>query len=577
MRVFALWYRLRPLLSFYKQKLGFGGILKTVFSAFAISLFELAGLALVFPFIKIVTDVDFHNRVVELLVDAPLGGILANYSHTVLFFGLAVIFVYILQGWINGRLTLYQANIAARINSMASDSLVTSALASRYQLFVEHSAVNIASVSYSNTTHGALVFRSLVAAFNEIVLLGIICFGLFVVSPFVFLFLVILVFILAVGIFLPLSRRVAKIGRQTREMDKERHRFVFTMASAIRDIKIMGLEKAFTLKNRALATTHAYITASYITLGATVRMAVEVILVCGIVAASIWFSWNGSALAEAAPIIVTFGLVVIRLAPALSRLAGAYNGFLYSLPFVEGLLELQKVLARYPQNRMHQSADFPGEYRAEKLCFSYGGRQVLTECSISIGPGEVVAVVGPSGSGKSTLLDILTGLMMPSSGEFFLGGVQFSPFVSKTFPARLGYVPQSIAILDGSLAFNIALEELPDSVRLQEAVQRASLGQWLNTLPEGLQTLLGDGGQGLSGGQRQRLGIARALYRQPALLVLDEVTSALDDVTAQEVMAELMAMRGNTSLLFVTHDLRKVVMADRVYQLHKGRLTVLHV
>jgi len=184
-------------------------------------------------------------------------------------------------------------------------------------------------------------------------------------------------------------------------------------------------------------------------------------------------------------------------------------------------------------------------------------------------------VGGPSGAGKSTLLDLLAGLQPPSEGSFFLGGIAFSPFISATFPARVGYVPQAITLLDDSMAFNIALEENPDSARLQRAVERASLEQFVDSLPQGLQTRLGDGGQGLSGGQRQRLGIARALYREPALLILDEVTSALDESTACAVMGELLAMRGQVSLLFVTHDLRRV-SADRIYQLDQGRLLQQH-
>lgn len=136
----------------------------------------------------------------------------------------------------------------------------------------------------------------------------------------------------------------------------------------------------------------------------------------------------------------------------------------------------------------------------------------------------------------------------------------------------MGYVPQAIALLDDSVAFNIALEENPDPVRLQRAVERASMVQLVDSLPHGQHTRLGEGGQGLSGGQRQRLGIARALYREPSLLILDEVTSALDEATARAVMDELLAMRGQVSLLFVTHDLR-LISADRIYRLDHGRLS----
>jgi ABC-type bacteriocin/lantibiotic exporter with double-glycine peptidase domain len=569
----VLWRRLRPLLSFFQEVLGVSGMLKMLLSGLAISLIELGGLALVFPFLKLATDLDFHKRVVQWTAGTPLAGLLQDHQRAVLIVGIGIMLIYVFRGWLSARLVHYQANIAARINSVTSEQLIGDALASRYQLFLEHSPVKISGISYSNTTHAALLFQSLAAGFNEAMLLGLVLFGMAIASPVAFLCLIGLVMILGLGFFRPLSRRVAAIGRHTQEVDLGRYRFVYAMANAIRDIKIMGLEAPFGRRNRDLAVKHAHLAAEYTSIAAVQRMAVEVVLVCGVVVAAIWFTWSGGDINQSAPTIVTLGLLAVRSAPALSRMAGAYNGFRYSLPFVEGLLVMRRDLSNYPQQRQAQSADFPGAYHAEGLCFSYGEQQVLTDCSLSIAQGEVVAVVGPSGSGKSTLLDLLAGLQPPSTGSFTLSGRVFSPFLSASFPARVGYVPQAIALLDDSMAFNIALEENPDPARLQRAVERANLVQLVDSLHQGLQTRLGEGGQGLSGGQRQRLGIARALYREPALLILDEVTSALDEATARAVMGELLAMRGQISLLIVTHDLR-LIQADRIYQLDHGRLSL---
>jgi ABC-type bacteriocin/lantibiotic exporter with double-glycine peptidase domain len=572
MNPLVLWSRLRPLLSLFQSLLGVGGMAKMLLSGLAISLIELGGLALVFPFLKLVTDLEFHKHAVQWTAGLPLVTLMEDHKSAVLAVGLGIILVYVFRGWLISRLVRYQSDVAARINSTTSESLIGDALASRYQLFLEHSPVKIAGISYSNTTHTALLFQSLVAGFNEAVLLSLVMFGLILASPIAFLCLAVLVLILGLGFFRPLSRRVAAIGHRTQEIDLGRHRFVFAMASAIRDIKIMGLEVPFSRRNRNLARKHAHLAAEYTSIAAIQRMAVEVVLVCGVILAAIWFAWSEGDLNQSAPFIVTLGLVAVRTAPALSRLAGAYNGFRYSLPFVEILLEMRRDLANYPQQRLPQAADFPGEYCASNLCFSYDDREVLTDCSLSLAQGEVVAIVGPSGAGKSTLLDLLVGLQPPSSGSFTLSGKDFSPFLSASFPARVGYVPQSIALLDDSMAFNIALEENADPVRLLRALERACLVQLVDSLPQGLDTKLGEGGQGLSGGQRQRLGVARALYRDPALLILDEVTSALDESTAKAVMAELLAMRGQVSLLFVTHDLR-LVPANRIYQLDHGRIS----
>lgn len=569
----SFWPRLNTLFVFFRSVIGISGMLRMLFSGLAISLIELGGLALVFPFLKLVTDLEFHQLVVRWTSGIPLAFVLIEHKNAVLIVGFVIMLLYVFRGWLSAQLVKYQADASARINSISSERLIRKALASRYQLFLDHSPVKVAGISYSNTTHAALLFHSIIAGFNEAVLLVIVLLGMAIASPVALICLMIIVLMLGIGFFRPLSHRVAIIGRRTQEMDLGRHRFVFAMASAIRDIKIMGLEAPFSFRNSELVKKHSALAAEYTSIAAVQRMAVEVVLVCSVVAAGIWFAWTGGDIAEMAPFIVTLGLIAVRSAPALSRLAGSYNSFRYSLPFVEGLMGMLNNLESYSQLRQDQQGVFPGEYRATGLCFSYGEREVLKDCSLKIDQGEVVVIVGPSGAGKSTLLDLLAGLQPASAGSFSLAGKEFSPFLSASFPRSIGYVPQAITLLDDSLAFNIALEENPDLKRLQSAVERASLTPLLRDLPNGLLTKLGEGGQGLSGGQRQRLGIARALYREPALLILDEVTSALDEATARVVMTELLALRGQVSILFVTHDLR-FITADRVYMLNDGHLSI---
>lgn len=563
--------RIEPIGNFYRELLGWTGAMRLLLSGVAVSLLQLAGLALIYPFLKLVTDPEFFSRLISILEGMPFQRLLLNHKNSVLLIGLLLVGVFVLIGFFTACLVRIQANMAAEINIRISSELVADALKSRYQLFLEQSPVKIAGVSYSHTMHVSLLFQSVATAINELLLLGLLLVGLVLASPIAFFGFGVLVFTLYLIHFRPTSRRVAAIGRRAQAVELGRHRFVFVMASAIRDIKIMGLEEFFIRRNQDLATQHSSLATEYSIISTLQRLTIEVVLFCGVVFAAVCFSLRGGDLNYMVPAIAALGMGVIRSAPALSRLAGAYNSFRYSLPIVEELMELQHQLAHYPQKREAQAATFPGEYRANGLYFSYGEHQVLTNCSISITQGEVIALVGPSGSGKSTLLDLLAGLQPPSEGSFLLGGKAFSPFLSDSFPGRVGYVPQAIALLDDSIAFNIALEESPDPARLQRSLQRANLKDFVNSLPLGLQTQLGDGGQGLSGGQRQRLGIARALYREPALLILDEVTSALDESTARSVMAELLSMRGQVSLLFVTHDLR-LVPADRIYRLDHGRI-----
>lgn len=560
---------------FFKNLIGTTKILKIMASGLIISFIEIFGLALIFPFIKIATDKNFYNSTVSWLPNIPIvPTLLTEHKTVVVIFGICLISIYCFRGWITAKLVNFQAKTAAHINSKTSKNLIKTALSSRYQLFLDHSPTKIAGISYSNTTHIALLFQSITSGFNEAILLALILFGVIAASPIAFLFLIFLVLILVLFFFKPLSKKASIIGHNTQETDLARHRFVFAMASAIRDIKIMGLEKPFSQRNQELAHKHAYLSSEYTFISTAQRVAVEVVLVCGIVTATLSFVLMEGDITESTPLIATIGMVAIRTAPAISRLAGAYNSIRYSIPFADGLLDIKKNLTKYPQQRKkEENVDFPGEYRAHNICFSYNGDQVLKDCSLSIPQGKVIAIVGPSGSGKSTLLDLLSGLQPPSSGSFSLGGTTFSPFLSAKFPEQIGYVPQNITLLDDTIAYNVALENSPNVERLQQAIEKSSLLPLVDSLPQGLQTLLGDGGQGLSGGQRQRLGIARALYRKPALLILDEVTSALDETTAQAVINELLSMRGEVSLLFVTHHIG-LIAADYIYKLEEGKLSI---
>ena len=543
-------------------------------SSLVLSMLEFVGVALIFPFVRLVTDVEYSQRVVVILNSIWTQDVFWDQRNTVLSCGVALLMFYLAKGLLQARLIEYQARVSALINSRASQDLISRTLQARYKLFQYHSPVKIAGISYSNTSHASLLIQSMVTACNEMILVGFLIAALIISSVSFSLFIIGVLFILALFVFMPLSRRVAKIGRLSQQIDLARHRFVYTMISAIRDIKIMGLESIFIKRNKNIAEEHASLISSYTAVSAVQRLTVEIVMLCATVLGCIWIVLSDQDVVHLAPMIATAGLAAVRAAPAVSRLAGAYNGFRYSLPFVEGLIEMREEINQYPQLRSDDQVRFDGSYQVRNVSFRYQDEFILKDVCMEIPKGKVVAIVGHSGSGKSTLLDLLAGLQLPETGTFNLGGKPFQPFYSAAFSRRVGYVSQSIALLDASLEYNIALEESPDSEKLLKAVQKASLSQFVESLSEGMKTRLGEGGQGVSGGQRQRIGIARALYREPALLILDEVTSALDPVTEAEVMGELLQLRGNTTLLIVTHKKSTVSTADKIYQLKNGFLTL---
>jgi ATP-binding cassette subfamily C protein len=199
----------------------------------------------------------------------------------------------------------------------------------------------------------------------------------------------------------------------------------------------------------------------------------------------------------------------------------------------------------------------------------------LAGLTFRVEAGQQVALIGPSGSGKSTIADLITGLLEPSSGQVLIDGKPPSSTISET-PGRIGYVPQKPGIVSGTILENIALgvpEESVDSELLKHAISDAHLTDVIHQLPDGIHTDLGKRRDELSGGQLQRIGLARALYTKPGLLVMDEATSALDADSENEINKALDEMRGKVTVVLIAHRLNTVQRSDHVFLIAGGKIS----
>lgn len=207
----------------------------------------------------------------------------------------------------------------------------------------------------------------------------------------------------------------------------------------------------------------------------------------------------------------------------------------------------------------------------DAVSYGYGGRTVLSSVSLSVKPGEFVAIAGASGGGKTTLLDILSGLLSPHAGRILIDGIDLRDIDLHSWRSRIGYVPQEMLLLHDTVYRNVCLgDETISRAEAEDALRAAGVWDVVADLPAGMDTLVGERGSRFSGGQRQRISLARALARRPAVLLLDEITAALDEETERGVCATLRQLAGEMTIIAVSHQAEMARVADRTYRLQDG-------
>ena len=207
------------------------------------------------------------------------------------------------------------------------------------------------------------------------------------------------------------------------------------------------------------------------------------------------------------------------------------------------------------------------------VCFSYGNKDVMKDITLTIPCGKLTVLTGVSGAGKTTIADLLTGLIRPQAGEILVDRVPLSEIDLLAWRQMIGYVPQEMFLFHQSVLRNITLDDNHLSRKdIEEALEKAGAWEFVSKLPRGVETIIGEHGAKISGGQRQRISLARALVRSPSLLVLDEVTAALDPETEGAVCRTLLQLRGEMAILAITHQPLLVNSADLVYHIEEGKI-----
>jgi ATP-binding cassette, subfamily B, bacterial PglK len=538
-------------------------------------LLETLGVGVVIPLLTLMTQ---SNMVLNHPELAPWLDLLGNPSHErlVVFAMLALVGVYVVKVLFLIFLAWQQACFISWLDSDFSLRLFSGYLRQPYTFHLQRNSTELIrnAVNQVSQMTSAIQSYMLITA-ESLVVLGIFVLML-VVEPVSALVVTSVLGLVSWGFYRFNKARIKRWGEELQDHEQHRLQHLREGLGAAKDVKLLGREKNFIDQYHVSNLGSAEIARNCTTLAAFPRLWLELLGVTGIVAVVLLMIAQNKPMESLMPALGLFVVAAFRLMPSANRLLIATQSVRFSSPAFNNLHREFSLLEEVKSPKEFSPLPFKKALVLEGVDFRYPSTEalVLNEISLSIRQGESVGFIGGTGVGKSTLVDIILGLLVPASGAVRVDGVDIQTNL-RGWQNNVGYVPQSIFLTDDTIRRNIAFglpHDKIDEVAVVGALRAAQLKQFVNDLPEGLDTVIGEGGVRLSGGQRQRIGIARALYHDPSVLVLDEATSSLDTATETDFMESVCELKGGKTLIIIAHRLSTVERCDYLYRMQGGRI-----
>jgi ATP-binding cassette, subfamily B, bacterial PglK len=373
------------------------------------------------------------------------------------------------------------------------------------------------------------------------------------------------------------SRRILSWGYQRLSAESHRIQLIQQSLGAIKDVKLRRSEKFFLSEYTSYNKETSHVGHLQNALQQMPRLFLEVLLYAGLLVLVVLTVVLNSNIGNLVSALGLFAAAVYKVLPSANKISTSYQSMKFSMPSMDNFLqELNLGKELFADQTNEQALTFNSSIAINRITYTYegGNYPVLSNVSLTIKKGECIGLHGESGSGKSTLINIVLGLLPPQQGSVSVDGIDIATNIT-SWNKKLGYVPQSIYLIDDSIRRNIAFglpDDQIDDDAVSAALEKAHLKIFVNSLQEGFNTFVGERGVRLSGGQIQRIGIARALYHNPEVLILDEATSALDYSTESSIMEAIETLYGMKTLLIIAHRLSTLEKCDRLYKLDKGNL-----
>ena len=418
---------------------------------------------------------------------------------------------------------------------------------------------------------------------SEVVVSALIFLILVWQSPSLTLFILVIFGTMTLFVMKILKPKMNEIGKKNQTIQSRIARWRLQAIYGLKDVKVLNREEFYVRNYYESGKIGANVSRNYAVLNNIPRLLIETVFIVAMLSyVAVYISAEGDVSAMITT-LTTFAIAAMRVLPSVNRINTYFTEIAYTQPSLDyvyqNLQEGMKVdtaIAERKAASQKEKLKLEDKIELKNISFHYpdSEKNIFTDAYMMVPKGKSVGIIGASGAGKSTIVDILLGLLHAQEGEITCDGVNIYKNY-ESWLAQIGYIPQSIYLVDETIRENIALgidEDCIDEDRIWEVLEEAQLKDFVKSLPEGLDTTIGDRGVRLSGGQRQRIGIARALYHNPEILVFDEATSALDNETEAAVMEAVNSFHGKKTMIIIAHRLNTIAKCDMIYKVENEKL-----
>lgn len=537
-------------------------------------IFELLSITLVLPVIAIIADDNFLEKypLIEyfiFFVDV------SSKNQVLIYFMLVFLIIYIIKSITIGYIINLNYKFIYGLQVSFSHRLFKGYI---YHPLIFHLKKNSAqliqnSILIVNNVTSSLV--SIIQLMSELVTSISICIFILLISP-LSLILSLIIFVPTIYIFLKSLRKKLKVwGENFQFHDGNRIQLLQQGLSTVKEIKLVSKEDFFS--NSYL--THTVQGASYARkqqfFQAIPRLFIEVLMIIALTSIVVLLVLNNNDFDSILILLGVFAAASFRLLPSMNRITSSIQTLRYCSSFIKTLeselIDIEKIIKPKKSNK---KLSFKNNLIVKNLTFKYpdSNNYIIKNLCFEISKGSMVGIIGSTGAGKSTFVNVLLGLLRSTNGTILVDNKNIHDNIN-SWQNNIGYVPQTISLIDDSLRRNIAFgldDDKIDDDKVIDSINRAELKKLLSTLEKGLDTMLGERGVRFSGGERQRIGIARALYNNPDILVFDEATSSLDTKTEKEIMNSINSFKNDKTIIMITHRYSTLDGCDKVFKLSNG-------